>query len=155
MASDVRIAVTLACTDCKRRNYQSNKSKRNDPERIECEVLPLVRQAHASPRDAVASMARSDALLQAQAEQASDAPAAPRAEPLAGRRRARPSAPAVQFIHECIAELRKVQWPTGGSSGRRRRGRLLLVIVIGVYIAALDSVLDRWSEWLIDQYATH
>jgi large subunit ribosomal protein L33 len=35
MASDVRIAVTLACTECKRRNYQSNKSKRNDPERIE------------------------------------------------------------------------------------------------------------------------
>ena len=35
MASDVRIAVTLACTECKWRNYQSNKSKRNDPERIE------------------------------------------------------------------------------------------------------------------------
>ena len=32
---DVRIAVTLACEECKRRNYQSEKSKRNDPERIE------------------------------------------------------------------------------------------------------------------------
>ena len=32
---DVRIAVTLACEDCKRRNYQTEKSKRNDPERIE------------------------------------------------------------------------------------------------------------------------
>jgi large subunit ribosomal protein L33 len=32
---DVRIAVTLACDDCKRRNYQSEKSKRNDPNRIE------------------------------------------------------------------------------------------------------------------------
>jgi large subunit ribosomal protein L33 len=31
----VRIAVTLACTNCKRRNYQSVKSKRNTPERIE------------------------------------------------------------------------------------------------------------------------
>ncbi len=31
---DVRIAVTLACEDCKRRNYQTNKSKRNDPDRI-------------------------------------------------------------------------------------------------------------------------
>ena len=34
MASDVRIAVTLACTECKHRNYQTNKSKRNDPERL-------------------------------------------------------------------------------------------------------------------------
>jgi large subunit ribosomal protein L33 len=31
----VRIAVTLACEECKRRNYQSQKSKRNDPNRIE------------------------------------------------------------------------------------------------------------------------
>ena len=26
---DVRIAVTLACEECKRRNYQTNKSRRN------------------------------------------------------------------------------------------------------------------------------
>jgi len=32
---DVRIAVTLACEECKRRNYQTEKSKRNDPNRIE------------------------------------------------------------------------------------------------------------------------
>ncbi|HZG49279.1 MAG TPA: 50S ribosomal protein L33 [Thermoleophilaceae bacterium] len=31
---DVRIAVTLACEDCKRRNYQTEKSKRNHPDRI-------------------------------------------------------------------------------------------------------------------------
>ena len=32
---DVRIAVTLACEECKRRNYQTEKSKRNHPDRIE------------------------------------------------------------------------------------------------------------------------
>ena len=32
---EVRIAVTLACEECKRRNYQSNKSRRNSPDRIE------------------------------------------------------------------------------------------------------------------------
>jgi large subunit ribosomal protein L33 len=31
---DVRIAVTLACEECKRRNYQTNKSKRNTPDRL-------------------------------------------------------------------------------------------------------------------------
>jgi large subunit ribosomal protein L33 len=30
-----RVAVTLACTDCKRRNYQSKKNKRNTPDRVE------------------------------------------------------------------------------------------------------------------------
>jgi large subunit ribosomal protein L33 len=32
---EVRIAVTLACEDCKRRNYQTEKNRRNDPDRIE------------------------------------------------------------------------------------------------------------------------
>ena len=32
---DVRIAVTLACEECKRRNYQTNKSRRNTPDRLE------------------------------------------------------------------------------------------------------------------------
>jgi large subunit ribosomal protein L33 len=31
----MRNAVTLACTECKNRNYQTNKNKKNDPDRIE------------------------------------------------------------------------------------------------------------------------
>lgn len=30
-----REIITLACTECKRRNYQSKKEKRNTPERLE------------------------------------------------------------------------------------------------------------------------
>ncbi len=32
MARDI---ITLACTNCKRRNYTSMKNKKNDPDRIE------------------------------------------------------------------------------------------------------------------------
>ncbi len=35
VATGVRVGITLACTECKRRNYQTTKSKRNDPDRIE------------------------------------------------------------------------------------------------------------------------
>ena len=35
MASDKRIKVTLECTECKRRNYITKKSKENDRERNE------------------------------------------------------------------------------------------------------------------------
>lgn len=31
----MRVAVTLACGDCKRRNYITNKNKKNNSERIE------------------------------------------------------------------------------------------------------------------------
>ncbi len=35
MASDKRVDVTLECTECKRRNYITKKSKVNSRERIE------------------------------------------------------------------------------------------------------------------------
>ena len=31
----MRDQITLACNDCKHRNYQSKKSKRNTPDRVE------------------------------------------------------------------------------------------------------------------------
>jgi len=33
--STVRSKITLACQDCKRRNYETTKNKRNNPDRIE------------------------------------------------------------------------------------------------------------------------
>ena len=31
----MRVKVTLACTDCKQRNYDKMKNKQNNPERLE------------------------------------------------------------------------------------------------------------------------
>jgi len=31
----MRVKITLACTDCKQRNYSSKKNKKNDPDRLE------------------------------------------------------------------------------------------------------------------------
>ncbi|HHV34248.1 MAG TPA: 50S ribosomal protein L33 [Syntrophomonadaceae bacterium] len=31
----MRVSVTLACTECKNRNYTTEKNKRNNPERLE------------------------------------------------------------------------------------------------------------------------
>ena len=35
MAAGHRVGITLACTECKQRNYQTTKNKKNDTERIE------------------------------------------------------------------------------------------------------------------------
>jgi ribosomal protein L33, bacterial type len=31
----MRVKITLACTDCKQRNYSNMKNKKNDPDRLE------------------------------------------------------------------------------------------------------------------------
>ena len=35
MAGTSRVKITLACTECKQRNYITKKNKKNDPDRIE------------------------------------------------------------------------------------------------------------------------
>ena len=35
MASDKRVKITLSCTECKQRNYNKKKNKKNTPDRIE------------------------------------------------------------------------------------------------------------------------
>jgi len=42
----MRVAVTLACTECKSRNYQTNKNKKNDPDRLEIKKYCRVCRTH-------------------------------------------------------------------------------------------------------------
>ncbi|NLO96508.1 MAG: 50S ribosomal protein L33 [Peptococcaceae bacterium] len=42
----MRVAITLACTECKNRNYQTNKNKKNDPDRIELKKYCKVCKTH-------------------------------------------------------------------------------------------------------------
>jgi preprotein translocase subunit SecE len=60
-----------------------------------------------------------------------------------------------QFVRECSAELRKVQWPTRRHLWQASAVVVVVTVVLGVYIALLDSVLTRVASWLIDQYAAH
>lgn len=33
--SEMRVRITMACAECKQRNYDTSKNKKNDPDRIE------------------------------------------------------------------------------------------------------------------------
>ena len=50
----MRVKITLRCSECKQRNYNTFKNKKNDPDRLEMEeVLPLLQEAHRSQRNQV------------------------------------------------------------------------------------------------------
>ena len=51
-SSDVRPKITLACVDCKERNYITKKNRRNDPDRMELKKFcPRCRTHTDAPRD--------------------------------------------------------------------------------------------------------
>jgi large subunit ribosomal protein L33 len=51
MASDKRPAITLACENCKRRNYVTTKSKTNTRERLELKKYCRWCRTHTSHRE--------------------------------------------------------------------------------------------------------
>jgi len=54
----VRDRITLVCSECKQRNYNTKKNKQNTPKNLNLKVLSFLRQTHASPRDEIMSLER-------------------------------------------------------------------------------------------------
>jgi large subunit ribosomal protein L33 len=52
MATDTRVIITLACTECKSRNYATTKNKRNDADRIELNKFCRACRKHTLHREA-------------------------------------------------------------------------------------------------------
>ena len=153
MAAGVRVAITLACTECKRRNYQTNKSKRNTPDRVEFKKYcrwcgqhtPIGRPASGA-RDPSAAPRPAEELGRARARRAgaprTRQPAAVRpgmqpASTQTGRREPRERG---RFVKESWAELKKVEWP---SRAQVIQGTIVVIIacvIVGTYLYAADQI---------------
>ena len=48
-----RVKITLRCSECKQRNYNTNKNKKNTPDRLELNKYCPLQEAHGSQRDQV------------------------------------------------------------------------------------------------------
>lgn len=59
----------------------------------------------------------------------------------------------VQFLRECILELRRVNWPGRDEITNATAVVLIASVVVGLYLYALDSVFTQAARWLIDQQA--
>ena len=49
--ADMRVKVTLACTECKQRNYNTMKNKKNDPDRLEMNKYCKFCRKHTSHKE--------------------------------------------------------------------------------------------------------
>ena len=50
-SSDVRPKITLACVDCKNRNYITKKNRRNNPDRMEMKKFCAFCRTHTAHRE--------------------------------------------------------------------------------------------------------
>jgi len=47
----VRVKITLACTECKQRNYHTTKEKKNNPDRLEAKKYCKFCKTHTAHRE--------------------------------------------------------------------------------------------------------
>ncbi len=59
----------------------------------------------------------------------------------------------IQFCRECVAELRRVQWPNRQQLWQATAVVLILTTIVGAYIYGLDQIFRRVAEWLIGKQA--
>jgi len=50
-ATDVRPKITLACVECKERNYITRKNRRNDPDRLELKKFCRKERKHTAHKE--------------------------------------------------------------------------------------------------------
>ena len=58
-----------------------------------------------------------------------------------------------QFVRECVAELKRVQWPTRPALVQATAVVIVTCFVVGIYLYALDSLFSRVASWLISKQA--
>ena len=138
----VRVAITLACTECKRRNYQTKKSKRNTPDRVEFKKYCrwCGQSAHRRTGRRAEAMAR-----EADRPRADAAPLARRPAP--GRRGRDGRAATSSF--ESWAELKKVEWPNQNQVIQGTVVVLVACVIAGIYLWLNDQLWKQVVQKLL------
>ena len=137
----VRVAITLACTECKRRNYQTTKSKRNTPDRVEFKKFCRWCGGHTPHRESRYVVAR-------EADLGRGAPPRPQPQPRAvGELEGGGNLlqKLWRFVNESAAELKKVEWPGQNQVIQGTVVVLVACLIVGTYLWLNDQV---WKHFV-------
>ena len=137
----MRVKIVLACTECKQRNYNTKKNKKNDPDRLEMnKYCRFCVGAYPAPGDQVRSgtMAETEKKTAKKPEEKK-----PNALVRFGKR-------AVKFFKDCKGEVKKIVWPTPKSVFKNTGVVLVTIIVLGLFVFLLDTVFMNLLGLVMD-----
>lgn len=123
----MRVKITLACTECKQRNYNTMKNKKNSPDRLEmnkycrfCKNTLFTRKQN----NGGTSWLRKSLKMQKQLLK----------KPNVFKRLAK-------YLGSCKSEIKKITWPTAKQTTKNFGIVIAMVAIVGVFIFALDQGL--------------
>ena len=117
----MRVKITLRCNECKQRNYNTMKNKKNDPDRIE-----LKKYCRFCKKQTVHSGQAERVNIMAEAKK----------ENFFARTGKRLS----RWFREMKSELKKVVWPTKSQMVNNTVIVLVCTLIVGICIWVFDAV---------------
>ena len=157
----MRVKVTLACTECKQRNYNTMKNKKNDPDRLEMNKYCRFCRKHTlhketKQRTRAAQPQRKGGFTMADEK---IVPADKAAEDKAGKaekdpKSAKKKGPGLgtrmaKYFRDTKGEFKKIVWPTFPTVLRNTGVVLALCVVLGVIICLVDFGLGALVDLML------
>ena len=140
MASDKRVKVTLACSECKQRNYNTMKNKKNDPDRLEMNKYCRFCKKHATRRPAKGQKELSNMANTAEKKNIFKRIGGFFVRLVKGIGRK---------FREMFYELKKVTWPTKKDMINYSVVVLVFIVIMGVIIGVIDLGAGKLVELLV------
>ena len=127
----MRVKITLACSECKQRNYDTKKNKKNDPDRLELMKYCRFCRKHTIHREA--KYARKDRNI----KMANDVKTA--------KKEKKPNlfARIGRYFKDVVGELKKLTWPTGKDLAKYTATVLAFIVLFAVVIGVLDFLFGQ------------
>ena len=125
----MRVKITLRCNECKQRNYNTMKNKKNTPDKLELnKYCPFCRK-HTVHTETKSSEGE---ITMAEEKKVKDR----------GR-----------WFREMKSELKKVVWPSGKETMKNTGTVLLCSLIVGAFIWIFDAVAVLAVNTLIGLFA--
>ena len=120
----MRTRITLECTDCKQRNYNMTKDKKNHPDRMETKKYCKFCKSHTLHKETKQS--------------------------LKGRHVMSEVKKTSKFKALCI-EFKKIVWPDKKTLAKQTTAVVAITIVLGLLITMIDFIVKYGVEFLVKQ----
>ena len=136
----MRVKITMACTECKQRNYDTKKNKKNDPDRLEMKKYCRFCRKHTLHKESKqeASMAEDTKVVKDEAkvkEQKASKPAKKKGK-------------IKKAWREFKAEFKKIVWSSKRSTFNNTVLVIVSMIIVSVVIGLLDFGFSQLLTWL-------
>ena len=123
----MRVKITLACTECKQRNYNMTKEKKNHPDRMETSKYCRFCRKHTLHKETKSDAGKESGEMSEAAEKA----------------------PKKSWFKGLKAEYKKIIWPDKKSLTKQTAAVVVTSIVLGIIIKVLDVIMTYGVDALI------